>query len=158
MLLVNTERRSAHFDISKEKGFKEKAFAWAFGFEICCLLDSNQSQNDIYKDQDVLIAAGGENQLVEKNVDSFEALKSFHQKHKDWLFGFLTYDLKNVVEELSSQNPDFLNFPKIHFFQPQMGKSKSSLAISSAIQSSEVTHHFASCVPFSCCPSTVPYR
>ena len=33
--------------------------------------------------------------------------------------GFVTYDLKNDVEALNSQNPDALAWPKLHFFTPR---------------------------------------
>ncbi|MEL7002361.1 MAG: anthranilate synthase component I family protein [Bacteroidota bacterium] len=36
-----------------------------------------------------------------------------------WLFGHISYDVKNQVEELSSENPDSINFPDIAFFEPQ---------------------------------------
>jgi len=51
-------------------------------------------------------------------ANAFDSLKKFHEEKKDWLFGFLTYDLKNELEKLSSENNDGLGFPSIHFFQP----------------------------------------
>lgn len=38
---------------------------------------------------------------------------------KDWLFGVLGYDLKNEIEDLSSQNFDGLQFPDLCFFIPK---------------------------------------
>ena len=32
---------------------------------------------------------------------------------------FFSYDLKNEIEDLKSENLDFLNFPSLHFFQPK---------------------------------------
>lgn len=121
MILVNTERKSSHFKVLNNHNLKAKAFAWAAQFEVCCLLDSNHDQQDKHKNRNTLIAVGLENQLLENDHSSaFEELKALHEKHKDWLFGFLTYDLKNEVENLSSKNPDYLYFPKIHFFQPEV--------------------------------------
>ena len=37
----------------------------------------------------------------------------------DWLFGYLSYDLKNDVERLQSKNEDGLHFPDLYFFQPK---------------------------------------
>ncbi|MBT8314216.1 MAG: anthranilate synthase component I family protein, partial [Maribacter sp.] len=37
----------------------------------------------------------------------------------DWIFGYLSYDLKNDVERLSSNNHDRLYFPELLFFQPK---------------------------------------
>ena len=36
-----------------------------------------------------------------------------------WIFGCLCYDLKNEIEALSSQNPDSIGFPVLHFFVPR---------------------------------------
>lgn len=63
-------------------------------------------------------------------VDAFTALRTdFHQGFgkleeyqnatKDWIFGYLTYDLKNDVEILESKNWDGLEFPDLYFFQPK---------------------------------------
>src|SRR5690606_32451593 len=37
----------------------------------------------------------------------------------DWIFGYLSYDLKNDVENLKSNNSDGLDFPDLYFFQPK---------------------------------------
>ena len=37
-----------------------------------------------------------------------------------WLFGFLSYDLKNELEKLNSQNEDGLGFPGLSFFEPEI--------------------------------------
>jgi len=39
---------------------------------------------------------------------------------KDWAFGFLSYDLKNELENLTTSSADFHQFPKIHFFRPEI--------------------------------------
>ncbi|MCT4582357.1 MAG: anthranilate synthase component I family protein [Flavobacteriales bacterium] len=49
----------------------------------------------------------------------FKALDEFIAIKDAWKFGFISYDLKNDVEALNSNNQDGLTFPKIHFFIPQ---------------------------------------
>jgi para-aminobenzoate synthetase component 1 len=51
--------------------------------------------------------------------NAFEDLKQYQQATKDWLFGYLSYDLKNDIEVLHSNNFDGLNFPDLFFFQPK---------------------------------------
>lgn len=51
--------------------------------------------------------------------NSFEELTQYQQISKDWLFGYLSYDLKNDIEELKSENFDGLDFPELFFFQPK---------------------------------------
>lgn len=53
------------------------------------------------------------------DVQALEKLQAIHDKEKDWLFGFLSYDLKNQLEDLQSQNPDGLGFPVALFFRPK---------------------------------------
>ena len=43
-------------------------------------------------------------------TNGFEDLKNYQQTTKDWLFGYLAYDLKNITEVLYSSNFDSLKF------------------------------------------------
>ena len=38
----------------------------------------------------------------------------------DWKFGFISYDYKNQIEHLSSNNFDGIQFPEKHFFTPEL--------------------------------------
>lgn len=99
--------------------FKEKALEWANDFDVCCYLDSN-NYDDPYGKYDYLIAAGRQFELSTEAGDrAFESLKDFYDQHHEWMFGFLTYDLKNEIEDLSSNNPDQLGFPYLYFFVPE---------------------------------------
>ena len=46
--------------------------------------------------------------------------------HKDilildnWQFGFISYDHKNNIEQLTSHNKDYIQFPEKHFFSPEL--------------------------------------
>jgi para-aminobenzoate synthetase component 1 len=53
----------------------------------------------------------------EKN--GLETLKNFISNKGQWSFGFLTYDLKNEIEYLSSSHPDRIGMPLLHFFKPE---------------------------------------
>jgi len=97
--------------------FKEKALQWAASFEVCCCLDSNK-YSDPYTQYDCLIAIGSEQTLAENAGNAFDKLHSFYEEHKDWMFGLLSYELKNEVEDLSSRHTDQLNFPDLFFFIP----------------------------------------
>ncbi len=68
-----------------------------------------------------LMAVGVQEELtVSAGFECFQALNDFLQKHKKWVFGFLSYDLKNQVENLSSKNHDGLEFPEICFIVPKV--------------------------------------
>lgn len=102
---------------SEKYSFKEKALQWAATFEVSCCLDSNQYK-DAYSQFDCLIAAGTKSELNAQVGTAFSDLKQYCDDHKDWMFGLLSYDLKNEVETLHSKNPDALHFPDLYFFVP----------------------------------------
>lgn len=85
-------------------------------------MDSNDYQGVTGSDHDCLLAVGAASQLLKKNEQgAFDALKKKVDNERDWLFGYLTYDLKNDVEpRLSSNNFDGIGFPAMHFFQPEV--------------------------------------
>lgn len=112
--ISNTES----FNIHDFDNFKNKALAWANAESIVCFLDNNGYENYPYHSQECLLAVGAREEFI-ADANSFEALKQFYEQKKDWLFGFFTYDLKNEIEHLQSNNYDNIQLPKIHFFQPK---------------------------------------
>jgi len=101
--------------------FESKLKQWAASQPVCCMLQSNSAQQvkaDAYSQFEWCVAVGAASQFS-ADKDSFSSLRDFHKAKKDWLFGFLTYDLKNQVEDLHSSNADGLRFPLLHFFQPE---------------------------------------
>ncbi|MFN0254616.1 anthranilate synthase component I family protein [Pedobacter ureilyticus] len=98
--------------------FKEKALKYASNFEVCCYLDSHQYQ-DKYGKHDCLIAFGKEKELIAPVGNAFSLLKTFVKQNKDWMFGLLTYDLKNEVEDIQLLREDRLGFPDLFFFVPK---------------------------------------
>ncbi|UTW64845.1 anthranilate synthase component I family protein [bacterium SCSIO 12643] len=112
--------------ISKEYVFKpslkERLIQWASTHKPCAILDSHSTHNQDYPNgisYDLIIGVGAFDQLL-SNENSFDKLKFFHEKHQDWLFGYLSYDLKNELENLSSKNEDHHRVPHLHFFVPEI--------------------------------------
>jgi len=103
-------------DISPDT-FKQQALQWASDFKVAAYLDS-ASFTDKYSRFNTLIAVGVQTELKCEVGQAFEALNNFRAQNPDWLFGFLTYDLKNEVENLTSANSDYLQFPYLYFFSP----------------------------------------
>jgi len=54
---------------------------------------------------------------LEFNTSAFD--KFLNKNTGKYIFGYLSFDLKNSFEELSSQNPDELAFPLISFWVPE---------------------------------------
>ncbi len=99
--------------------FKQQALQWAKKFKICCVFDSN-NYTDNYSEFDFLLGADSVSRLEIYNtkLSAFEQLKNY-KLNKKWLLGGFGYDLKNEIENLTSQNKDVLNFPDLFFFEPK---------------------------------------
>jgi para-aminobenzoate synthetase component 1 len=113
--------------VNNSAEFRSKLSSWLNEFETGCLLDSNsiadtvQGHKDKYSSYDFICAAGTMAELVvHQDNGAFEKLKKFYEEQKGWLFGFLSYDLKNDTEELTSVNADHVGMPALHFFKPQI--------------------------------------
>ena len=74
---------------------------------------------DTYSKFDSLLAVGAKHEIIANTGSAFDELEQFRIKHPGWVTGFLTYDLKNEVENLSSSNIDQLHFPDLYFFVPE---------------------------------------
>lgn len=98
--------------------FKCKALQWASSFEVCCYLDANHFADPLSKFE-MVITAGATSFLMSETGNAFGQLEAFKAANPGWLFGFLTYDLKNETELLQSANPDNLHFPDLYFFAPE---------------------------------------
>lgn len=81
-------------------------------------MDSNLYPQE-YSSFDCLLAVDAFTSIKTDFHSAFEDLKQYQQMTRDWLFGYLTYDLKNDIEELQSSNFDGLEFPDLFFFQPK---------------------------------------
>jgi len=115
-------RTSIHKHISDPKRFKQQLLIWAQQFREIVFLDSNpdaDQEAQKYSSYDCILAVDAFTSIKTDFHNAFEDLKQYQQTSKDWLFGYLSYDLKNDVEVLQSNNFDGLNFPDLFFFQPK---------------------------------------
>ena len=104
--------------IDNPEVFKNQLLHWAQQFREVIFLDSNkyhQKQSSF----DFVLAVDAFTSLKTDYHNAFEDVKQYQQQTKDWLFGYLSYDVKNDVEELHSNNFDGLHFPDLFFFQPK---------------------------------------
>ncbi|PCH91724.1 MAG: hypothetical protein COB85_08800, partial [Bacteroidetes bacterium] len=113
------------YQVNDIDAYKSKLMNWASKFDSCCILQSNRTGQDINsknpseKSYDLLVASGGLRCFEGNDSDSFESLKSFCSSANSWVFGFFTYDLKNELEDLKSENYDGVGMPSCHFFNPE---------------------------------------
>jgi len=107
-----------HADNINPEIFKQKALQWATGFDVAAYLDSGNF-TDNYSKFNTLIAVGAKNELKCNPGNAFDLLTAFREQNPAWILGFLTYDLKNEIENLSSAGSDHLKFPDLYFFIPE---------------------------------------
>ena len=98
--------------------FKQDLLTWAQQFREVVFLDSNDYSQQ-YSSYDCILAVDAFTSIKTDYYNAFEDLKQYQQITKDWLFGYLSYDLKNDIEILNSNNFDGLDFPDLFFFQPK---------------------------------------
>ncbi|AOW10014.1 anthranilate synthase component I family protein [Flavobacterium gilvum] len=111
-------RTSIHKIIEEPLHFKQQLIIWGQQFREITFLDSN-SFSDKYSSFDCVLAVDAFTSIKTDYYNAFEDLKQYQQATKDWLFGYLSYDLKNDIEHLDSNNFDGLDFPDLFFYQPK---------------------------------------
>lgn len=111
-------RTSFEFIPKNLSHFKKQLLLWASEFNETIWLDSNDHK-DKYSRFDAALAVDAFTSIKTDSYNAFEDLSTYQKSTKDWIFGYLTYDLKNDLEQLSSNNYDALNFPDLQFFQPK---------------------------------------
>ena len=100
------------------ENFKNQLLTWAQQFDDVVWLDSNNYEQN-YSSYDAVLAVDAFTSIQTDYFQGFVKLKEYYSTTKDWIFGYLTYDLKNDVEVLKSNNYDALGFPDLYFFQPK---------------------------------------
>ena len=98
--------------------FKQQLLQWSQQFREVVFLDTN-SYHQKQSSFDCVLAVAAFTSIKTDYQNAFQDLKQYQQQTRDWLFGYLAYDVKNDVEELHSNNFDGLHFPDLFFFQPK---------------------------------------
>jgi para-aminobenzoate synthetase component 1 len=104
--------------VSNPSEFKKQLLLWSNPYREVVFLDSNDF-HQIYSSYDSILAVDAFTSIKTDYEKAFEDLHQYQSQTKDWLFGYLSYDLKNDVEDLQSNNHDGLEFPDLYFFQPK---------------------------------------
>mgnify|MGYP002824488726 CR=1 FL=1 len=112
------QRTSRTFSIEHIEDLKQNLVSWSQQFETILWLDSNNYQQQ-YSSFDSALAIEEFTSIKTDYTNAFDKLKEYQTITKDYIFGYISYDVKNDVERLSSNNYDGLNFADLYFFQPQ---------------------------------------
>jgi len=111
-------RTEIHKTIENPIVFKKQVLDWSQQFREVVFMDSNDYPQE-FSSFDAILAVDAFTLIQTDYHNAFEDLQQYQQNTKDWLFGYLSYDLKNDSEDLQSNNFDGLDFPDLFFFQPK---------------------------------------
>ncbi len=111
-------RTEIHKTIENPIVFKKQLLDWSQQFREVVFMDSNDYPQE-FSSFDAILAVDAFTLIQTDYHNAFEDLQQYQQNTKDWLFGYLSYDLKNDSEDLQSTNFDGLAFPDLFFFQPK---------------------------------------
>ncbi|TVZ50924.1 para-aminobenzoate synthetase component 1 [Dokdonia sp. Hel_I_53] len=92
---------------------------WAQQYDEVVWLDSNEYEHQNYPQYQAILAVDAFTSLKTDYTNAFDQLEEYQNGLNDWIFGYLSYDLKNDTERLVSKNDDRLHFADLHFFQPK---------------------------------------
>jgi para-aminobenzoate synthetase component I len=97
-------------------GIPNNMLHWAMGKEYFQYLNGNGHSGRYGTFPQILFV--GQRKALHSSDNSFEKLSAFRQDN-DWLFGFLSYDLKNEIENLQSANPATIPVDHLNFVIPE---------------------------------------
>lgn len=107
------------FPVNDIERFKQDLLQSAHQFDHFCFLDSNNYPDYPYSTFGSFFAIDAIASLS-VNIDCLPELESFRQQQQDWLFGYISYDVKNEIEPgLVSEHTDGIQIPLLHFFVPK---------------------------------------
>jgi para-aminobenzoate synthetase component 1 len=112
------QRTIKTYPVKNVQKFKGQLLQWAQQFETVVWLDSNHYKQQ-YANFNGALAVEEFTSIKTDYHNAFEKLKEYQSITKDYIFGYISYDVKNDVEQLYSANFDGLDFADLYFFQPQ---------------------------------------
>lgn len=112
------ERTVKKYTASLTEDLKTRILLWAQQYDEITWLDSNNYEQG-HSSYQAMLAVDAFTSIKTDHHNAFEKLEEYQSLSNDWLFGYLTYDLKNDLELLKSRNFDGLNFADLYFFQPK---------------------------------------
>ncbi|MBN1597761.1 MAG: anthranilate synthase component I family protein [Bacteroidales bacterium] len=102
----------------------EKLLEYSQYFDISCILNSNSQfypvSHFFLNTKYDLIAGFSTGTDDNYSLVNYSDLDSLNDNKHRWYLGYLTYDIKNHIENLTSGNMDNHNWPEIFFFQPEI--------------------------------------
>lgn len=112
------KRKFTSYSLTDFNEFKNQLLSFGKGFSNFCFLDNHNYE---FEKRFECIAGYGEIKSITADCNTdFRKVDAFKNESEDWIFGHLSYDLKNEIENFSSENPGLVEFPDFYFFVPEV--------------------------------------
>ena len=109
-------KKKITYKIKEKNKFKISLVNYLNNYKRFCFLDSNRiSKNNSFE----FFCALCFNEKKSKSIENLSDLNKIVESKK-WIFGHISYDQKNSIENLSSKNYDGILFPDVNFFVPDL--------------------------------------
>lgn len=143
------KRKFISYSLTDFYHFKYQLLNFSKRFSNFCFLDNHDYDFD--KSYECVGGFGVIKSMVFESRNGLRKLDEFKNENKDWIFGHLAYDIKNQIENLSSNNIDHINFPDFYFFIPEvvfiLSKEEVKIGVHSAFDSQDIFEEITSIIP-----------
>lgn len=112
------KRKFTSYEITDFDQFKSKLLGFEKKFSNFCFLDNHNYDFD--KSFECIAACGVMKSIIANEENNFRKVDRFKKENDDWLFGHVSYDIKNEIENLSSKKKGLIGFPDFYFFVPEI--------------------------------------
>ncbi len=118
-------------------------------FSNFCFLDNHDYRFD--KSYDFIAGCGVASSVIFGEKNNLESVNQFKEENNDWIFGHVSYDLKNEIEDLSSNNKDGIGFPDFYFFVPEiifiLSKETVKIGVQENMDANKIFEEIVSIIP-----------
>lgn len=123
-----------HFSDLKisSENFWRKALHWAEKFGKVAYFAGNEIPY-LYGGFENLLAVSDAKTVAFSGEKVFEQLAEISASGRFWC-GLISYDLKNRIEKLGSRNNEYIGFPEMHFFEPEIWLTFSAKTVAISTQ------------------------
>lgn len=112
------QRKEISLCHTDRKNFIHRLLSYSEQIPFFALLNSNGNFEQYGGEYEFIAACNALSVLNEHAGNkAFDQFRNYTDAKKDWLFGWFSYDMKNEIEDLFSNNTDRLQFPDLFFFQ-----------------------------------------
>jgi para-aminobenzoate synthetase component I len=112
---MHTPLKCCTFPLADFSGFRKKVLNWLRPFSTFCFLD-NRQYNIAPHTAECLVAAGVRHCIEGTDIRKADPLFA----SREWVFGHLSYALKNTLHQVPDTKEDRIGFPPYFFFLPQV--------------------------------------